>query len=192
VIIRTQATFLDIARSPGAPEPFVQGDALDFLRRAGDEHDMIFCLDMIEHLDRSVGEELLRLVTARARRLAAFFTPIGPMLLNPADPTGHRAAWWPDEFEALGYRTWAFPRFHGRWLDGRVWGAFYAWRWTRPEPAAEAKMAGLAARFGLVDSAAAFDEPRYVTGVTEAEAVHWNNLRQLYCPRLFPPGDASA
>ena len=99
-------TFLDIARAPGAPEPFVEADAVEFLRGNGIGDDVIVCLDMIEHLPRVRGRELLRLVTEKARRLAPFFTPIGPMLVNPSDPTGHKAGWWPDEFETLGYRRY--------------------------------------------------------------------------------------
>lgn len=184
-------TFLDVARSPNAPEPFVEADAIEFLEGRASDHDLIFCLDMIEHLERPAGERLLALVTERARRLAVFFTPLGPMLINPADPTGHKAGWWPEEFEALGYRTWAFPRFHAPWLDGMVWGAFYAWRWVRPEPAAEARLAALAARLSLVESAREIDDATLVPTGGAEPADHWRRLRDLYRPRLFPAPDAA-
>jgi hypothetical protein len=114
-------------RPPDAPEPFVEADAVDLPKRGRAGHDMVFCHDMIEHLDRTVAEELLRLVTAKARRRAVFFTRLGPML-NPTDPAGHRSGWWAADFERLGYRyrTWAFPRFHDPWDDRLIWGAFYA------------------------------------------------------------------
>jgi hypothetical protein len=191
-VTRTMAarrrTFVDVARSAHAPEPFIQADAIDFLQGPAPDPDLVFCLDMIEHLERTAGEQLLALVTSRARRLAVFFTPLGPMLINPADPTGHKAGWWPDEFEALSYRTWAFPRFHAPWLDGMVWGAFYAWRWTRPEPVAEQRLAAIATRLGLTEDAGGIDDVSLVPTSGEEAADHWRRLREIYRPRLFPTG----
>jgi hypothetical protein len=179
-------TFVDLVRPADAPEPFVEADAIEFLGRDPTQHDMIFCLDMIEHVDRPVGDELLGLVTARAHRLAVFFTPLGPMLLNPTDPGGHRAGWWPEDFERWGYRTWAFPRFHDPWDDGLTWGAFYAWRWVRPEPVAAARLLQLATHLGgLLRDEAELQDDAQLQGLDARQARHWRTLRDAYRPGLF-------
>jgi hypothetical protein len=177
-------TFVDLARAPDAPEPFVEADALEYLRRDRTGHDAIFCLDMIEHLDHPVGEELLRLVTARARRVAVFFTPLGPMLLNPTHPAGHRSGWWPEDFERLGYRTWAFPRFHHPWVDGITWGAFYAWRWTRPEPATALRLVALTKELAPLHDARDLRDDLYLQGLEDRQARQWLTLRDAYRPAL--------
>jgi hypothetical protein len=178
-------TFVDIERRPGSPEPFVEADAIRFLREGGDGHDLLFCLDTIEHLDRPVGDELLRLATAKARRLSVFFTPLGPMHIRLDHPMGHRTGWWPDDFAAEGYHTWTFPRFHDPWYDGLVWGAFYAWKWTRPEPVAEARLAALAERIPLVHSVAGLRHPR-LQAMSSAQAAHWRSQLRSSAARLFP------
>ena len=178
-------TFLDVARPDSPPEPFLEADALSFIRETR-PYDMIFSLDMIEHLDRPIGEELLALMPRKARRLAVFFTPLGPMLINPHDPRGHRSGWWPEEFEALGYRTWAFPRFHDPWMDGHAWGAFYAWKWMKPEPTAALRLAEIASRLGLADHESELMDEAFLARADAEQASHWRRSRELYRPRLFP------
>src|SRR5688572_1881517 len=48
-LVSARKTYVDIERRPGSPEPFVEGDAIGYLRDHPDGHDMIFCLDTIEH-----------------------------------------------------------------------------------------------------------------------------------------------
>lgn len=144
------------------------------------------CLDMIEHLWRPRGKELLRLVTEKAGRLALFFTPLGPMQINPSDPTGHRAGWWPEELEAYGYRTWVFPRYHAPWSDGRCWGGFYAWRWSEPEPQSERRLRKLGARIGVTDREEDILDDSFLSAMNDFQARHWRALRDMYRFRLFP------
>ena len=149
---------------------------------------MVFCHDMIEHLDHAGGEELLRLVTARARRLAVFFTPLGPMLLNPTDPADHRSGWWPEEASSAWATAPAFPRFHDPWDDGLIWGGFYAWQWTRPEPAAAVRLAELTGHLGLLTREADLQDDAHLQGLDERQARHWRTLRDAYRPGLFGRG----
>ena len=110
------------------------------------------------------------------------------MLINPSDPTGHKAGWWPDEFEEHGYRTWVFPRYHAPWLDGFIWGEFYAWRWIGPDASSERRLRKLGARFGVTDREDDLLDESLLPRSNE-QAREWRARREQYRWRLFPvPG----
>lgn len=123
-------TFVDHIRPADWPEPFIQQDLMRFLNevQTGEENqfDILTCMDVIEHFEKTDGWNLLNLAGVAAPRLI-FFTPLGEMHLSN-EPGGHRSGWMPEEFEGLGYDTMVFPRFHCPWYDGKTWGAFFAVR----------------------------------------------------------------
>jgi len=124
---RSQA-FVDTQRNAGSPPKTIQADLFDFMRLPGSVFDLSFCLDVIEHFEKPRGLEILALVEERTRVMSMIFTPLGDMLINPSDPTGHKSGRLPEELEARGWDTIVLPRFHDPWLDGQTWGAFFAVR----------------------------------------------------------------
>jgi len=101
--------------------------------------DTIFLLDVIEHLEKEKGEELLRLTESIARKQVVIFTPLG--YLPQKHPDGidawglnggawqeHKSGWLPDDFGEL-WDIYACKEFHfehnGEVLD-KPYGAFWA------------------------------------------------------------------
>ncbi len=76
--------------------------------------DTIFLLDVIEHLEKDIGEKLLRLTEKVARKQVVIFTPLGFIEqhtlhggkdawgLNGATWQEHKSGWLPDDFDS----TW--------------------------------------------------------------------------------------
>lgn len=95
--------------------------------------DTVLLLDVIEHMDKEEGKEVIRLAKEKARQVAVF-TPLGFMKQSfeegEKDPWGysgmhwqtHRSGWMPGEFK--GWRVYVDENFH---KSG--YGAFTAiWR----------------------------------------------------------------
>lgn len=101
--------------------------------------DCALLTDVIEHFPKQDGGKLLKELEAIADRIVVF-TPLGEMWVDPnrdpESPHHHRCGWMPYELEALGFKTWVWPRFHN--FDGSIFGAFYAWKWMNGKtPTAE-------------------------------------------------------
>lgn len=100
---------------------YLSGHTFDF------DCDVIFLLDVIEHMDKETARRVLRLAMARARRQVVVFTPLG-FLQQTHDAWGlggeywqtHRSGWVPREFP--GWRTHQI-----KVQRGTAWGyAFFA------------------------------------------------------------------
>src|SRR4030067_693385 len=124
--------FIDSMKPAGkTPEPFHQGDALQFLKDSSG-FDVLFALDFIEHLTKEKGNYLLDLTDIKIKNISIFFTPLGSLAQsNPNEkynPHKHWSGWLPEEFIARGYEVAIFHRWHNPWEDGKVHGAFFAWK----------------------------------------------------------------
>ena len=102
--------------------------------------DTIFLLDVIEHLDKEKGEELLRLTESIARKQVVIFTPLGYVPqehpdgidawgLNGGAWQEHKSGWLPDDFDD-SWDIYACKEFHfidhnGNPFD-KPYGAFWA------------------------------------------------------------------
>ena len=94
--------------------------------------DSIFLLDVIEHMDKTEGREVLDLAKSKAREQIVVFTPLGfveqSYVEGDKDRWGmnggfwqtHRSGWMPEEFP--GWRVLADPYFHG--ADGAFFAIF--------------------------------------------------------------------
>jgi hypothetical protein len=109
--------------------------------------DTVVAIDVIEHLDKQEGEDLLRATQRIARRQIILFTPLGflPQHHETTDAWGmsgaahqeHRSGWTPEDFDS----TWeilACESYHlndnlGRPL-ARPFGAFWAIQNLQPAP----------------------------------------------------------
>ena len=75
-------------------------ESLDFFEPK--EFEAIFLLDVIEHLEKEQGQELLPRTVEAAGRVVVIFTPTGFVEQNPIDASGelqrHKSGWLPEEF----------------------------------------------------------------------------------------------
>lgn len=85
----------------------VHAEALEALRRLKPgQAGAIYCLDMIEHLTREEGQELINLAQMAQPKQIVFFTPDGFLEQSGPDPWGlggdhwqeHRSGWTPADF----------------------------------------------------------------------------------------------
>ena len=118
--------------------------ALEALRQLADDSvDSIFLLDVIEHLEKEEGIQVIAESERVAREQVVIFTPLGfmPQHMERSEPDGwglsggtvqeHRSGWEPEDFSA----AWSFyicedfhsVDFKGKPL-GQAYGAFYAVR----------------------------------------------------------------
>jgi hypothetical protein len=122
----------------------IRTGALEALCQLADNSvDSIFLLDVIEHLEKEVGRQVIIESERVAREQIVIFTPLGfmpqHMESNQADGWGlggstvqeHRSGWEPEDFSA----AWSFyicEGFHGVDFKGerldKPYGAFYAVR----------------------------------------------------------------
>ena len=100
---------IETARALKIHDDYVLGDA----RKLGDlfepkSFDCVAATDLIEHLDREEGLELLRAMESIARRRVVIFTPNGFL---PQEPFGgnefqrHRSGWSAREMRERGYKV---------------------------------------------------------------------------------------
>jgi hypothetical protein len=102
--------------------------------------DTVFLLDVIEHLDKEQGKELLAWVEKIARCQVVIFTPLG--FVKQEHPDGkdawgmdggnwqeHKSGWMPEDFDET-WQTYVTERFHYETNLGDPYsvpaGAFYA------------------------------------------------------------------
>lgn len=122
----------------------IRTSALESLCQLADNSvDSIFLLDVIEHLEKEVGRQVIIESERVAREQIVIFTPLGfmPQHMESSQPDGwglggstvqeHRSGWEPEDFSA----AWSFyickdfhsVDFKGERLD-QAYGAFYAVR----------------------------------------------------------------
>lgn len=100
---------IEIARAAGIHDDYVLGDAgrLRELFEPG-SFDCVAATDLIEHMEREQGLELLAAMESIARRRVVIFTPNGFL---PQEPFGgnefqrHRSGWSAREMQQRGYRV---------------------------------------------------------------------------------------
>lgn len=96
--------------------------------------DCILLTDVIEHIHKLEGSNLLAQIETMCDRIVVF-TPLGELWLNSTkehdSPHRHRCGWHPEEFEARGYTWWSWPTLHDFGDQGGIFGAFYAWKWIK-------------------------------------------------------------
>jgi hypothetical protein len=78
--------------------------------------DAVLCVEVIEHLDKADGWELIRRLEEIARRQVIVSTPWGFMPLEEREDNphlNHLSGWLPEEFEERGYSVYPFyyPRY---------------------------------------------------------------------------------
>lgn len=106
VCVDAHKPYLDIVANAGGYH-CLHSTALDAIRavKAGSVG-AIYCLDMIEHLTREDGHELVRLALMAQPRQIVIFTPVGFLKQEGPDPWGlggekwqeHRSGWTPVDF----------------------------------------------------------------------------------------------
>ena len=87
-------------------ENMVLGDAMEFLKQ-GHCFDVVICAELIEHLPRNKGDELLSLIKAISERLAIVTSPLGFMHQDDLYGNPHQrhvSGWDLDDFNARGWR----------------------------------------------------------------------------------------
>lgn len=110
---------------------YVHGDIMthDF---GGRQFDAVVANELIEHLDKRAGWELLGRLDQLARKLIIITTPNGfqPQGAEFGNPwQRHRSGWFPDDFRGMGYEVRGVfgPRFlRGyagtfRWRGAKLW-----------------------------------------------------------------------
>lgn len=94
----------------------IEGDIIDFERLYEGTPDVVLLMDVIEHLDKQAGRDLLdRLVLCYPRATIAVFTPDGfhpnPGYDDPDDLQFHRSGWTVEDFDST-WTTHTWPQFH--------------------------------------------------------------------------------
>lgn len=105
--------------------------------------DSIFLLDVIEHLEKNVGESVIKEIDRVCRRQAVIFTPLGFMPqhmeegekdgwgLSGAEVQEHKSGWHPEDF-GNGWEFHVCNTFHNQKYNGEpletTFGAFFAIR----------------------------------------------------------------
>ena len=70
--------------------------------------EFVFCLEVIEHLEKIEGEKLLSNLENLASKEVVISTPVGFMPQNSIDNNPyhtHKSAWFPNEFKRRGYKV---------------------------------------------------------------------------------------
>lgn len=89
--------------------------------------DAIYMLDVIEHMDKTTGEQVIQLALMAQPKQIVIFTPVGFLKQDGPDPWGldgetwqqHRSGWEPEEFAGQGWKTALFGRgFYAVWTNG--------------------------------------------------------------------------
>ena len=136
------------AKSKGFLTDYHLGDALTIREKFGrGEFDAVIALDLIEHLDKEKGFELLDAMEWVANEKVVVFTPNG-FLHQPADANPwmeHRSGWDVSDFESRNYQVFgangwkvlrgAYAKI--KWHPKIFWGAvseFSHYAWTRNHP----------------------------------------------------------
>lgn len=102
-------------------------DVLAFMKGGGDHgkyFDVSIMLDGIEHFRKDDANYILDWMYENSDK-QIIFTPLGDYVIETVPtnhPDSHKSGWMPEDFEAMGWNTIVFPKFHA--LLGI--GAFFA------------------------------------------------------------------
>lgn len=118
--------YLKVVQQSGFPCTCVRATAREFLEGVKPGSiDVIYLLDVIEHMDKPEGREVLRLAMMAQPRQIVVFTPHGYLEQEERDPwelggdrwQKHRSGWLPEEFP--GWATSTYGRgFYAMWTNG--------------------------------------------------------------------------
>lgn len=82
------------------------------------DYDLVYALDVIEHLEKADGRRLLNELERVARRRVLIFTPNGFQPQEDENPWNvHRSGWTPDDFRRRGYVTATMDFDYGKGLQ---------------------------------------------------------------------------
>jgi SAM-dependent methyltransferase len=104
---------LDTAKKKHTYKKLIKGDIVGVCRKLASEkkkYDLVFCSQVIEHIDKSKGEKLLGLADKLAKKRIYFGTPRGYMNQPDEFIKGnpyqvHRSGWTIQDFVSRGYRV---------------------------------------------------------------------------------------
>lgn len=92
----------------------IRGDIINVSRKLvkdKQKFDIVFCSQVIEHIDREEGEQLFELVEKLAKKRIVFGTPRGYMeqpeaFLGDNPHQVHKSGWTEDDFRKRGYKVY--------------------------------------------------------------------------------------
>lgn len=120
ICIEPHGEYADVLEQMGFP--VIRKGALEGLRLI-EPVDSVFMLDVIEHMEKDEGRQVLELALAKAKQQVVVFTPLGfckqEYTAGEKDAWGmngmhwqtHRSGWLPEDFP--GWRVEVDPTFHG-------------------------------------------------------------------------------
>lgn len=96
------------------------------------QFDAVIALDLIEHLPKQRGNELLKKMTKLAKKKVILLTPNGFVPQHPVDGNTfqtHVSGWTVDDFKKLGFRVYGMRGL--KWLRGEYatikWKPWFFW-----------------------------------------------------------------
>jgi SAM-dependent methyltransferase len=99
--------YLKQCQRDGIHSAYIQGD-VRFLPFADKSFDVVICLEVLEHLEKSDGEKLLQEIERVASRQVILSTPVGVYKQDAYDGNlhqEHKYIWNPSEMKQKGYRV---------------------------------------------------------------------------------------
>jgi hypothetical protein len=126
---------IESSREKRIHKEYVQMDVMDIGERfPPTSFDCVLAYDLIEHLSKENGLELLTMMESIARRRVVVFTPNGFLAQAGSNDNpwqAHRSGWTPSELQAKGYRVIGmngWKRLRGdrattRWRPSLLWSA---------------------------------------------------------------------
>ena len=109
---------------------FECGDVLDYDKIFDHPHECALLIDVIEHLDKAKGIELLEKLKETCKTVLVF-TPLGYYEQDEIDGNQaqkHISAWMPADLEALGFSTTVDENFHSDNPPEKRGAIFAVWR----------------------------------------------------------------
>ncbi len=121
---------LDISREANVHDEYILANIIstpaeEILKaNRGEKFDIVTLFDVIEHLPKDLGWELLAKAEALAARFVLLQTPYGFLEQGPEDGNPfqrHLSGWFPHDFEGVGYKvagsagTRFFHGYAGQW-----------------------------------------------------------------------------
>ncbi|MEM3833370.1 MAG: class I SAM-dependent methyltransferase [Thermoprotei archaeon] len=104
---------LNIAKHWGIYDSYILADARH-LPLKNESIDIVLAFDLIEHLNKNEGEDLIKSLEEIACKQVIIFTPVGflPQYTSKDNPHQiHKSGWLPKEFKIRGYRVYGIRGF---------------------------------------------------------------------------------